>query len=112
WGVWNLGGPGECTIDSTACRVDGDLPGVRVGRPLPNVRAYVLDPSLLPLPVGVPGEACLAGAGLARGYLRRPDLTAEKFVPDPFSPEPGGRLYRSGDRLRFAADGNLELLCR
>src|SRR6185369_1796169 len=110
--AWNLYGPGECTVDSTGSRVRADLPGVRVGRPLPNVRAYVLDSRLEPVPIGVPGEVCLGGAGLARGYLRRPDWTAEKFVPDPFGLEPGGRLYRSGDRARLSTDGELEFLGR
>ncbi|MFL5349026.1 MAG: non-ribosomal peptide synthetase, partial [Hyalangium sp.] len=83
-----------------------------IGRALPNVQLYVLDSHLLPLPSGVPGELYVGGIGLARGYLRRPDLTAERFVPNPFSTEPGARLYRTGDRVRWLAHGELEFLGR
>ncbi|MFL6192561.1 MAG: amino acid adenylation domain-containing protein, partial [Thermoanaerobaculia bacterium] len=83
-----------------------------IGRPILNTRVYLLDDGMRPVPLGVPGEAFLAGAQMARGYLGRPDLTAERFVPDPFSAEPGGRLYRSGDLARYLPDGNLEFLGR
>src|SRR5262249_42931222 len=85
---------------------------VTIGRPLTATRAYVLDRASEPLPIGVPGELCLAGAGLARGYLERSALTAERFVPDPFSEAPGGRLYRTGDRVRVLSDGRLDFLSR
>jgi amino acid adenylation domain-containing protein/non-ribosomal peptide synthase protein (TIGR01720 family) len=108
--VHNLYGPTEAAIDVThwTCRA-GD-PVVPIGRPISNVSTHVLDAALNPLPVGVAGELYLGGAGLARGYLDRAALTAERFVPDPF--EPGARLYRTGDLARWRADGALDYLGR
>jgi amino acid adenylation domain-containing protein/non-ribosomal peptide synthase protein (TIGR01720 family) len=83
-----------------------------IGRPLPNVRVLLLDRSFEPAPPGLPADLCVAGASLARGYAHRPGLTAERFVPDPYSPGPGGRLYQTGDRARFRADGTIEFLGR
>ena len=112
--VWAMYGPTENTMISSATplqrgeRYDWQM----VGRPLPGVGMHVVDPAGNLLPVGVPGELCLAGAGVARGYLGRADATAERFVPDPFSGVSGARLYRTGDRVRRRADGELEFLGR
>jgi pristinamycin I synthase-3/4 len=105
-------GPTEDTTYSTVATVPLGAERITVGRPVGGGRAYVLDRRLEPVPVGVPGELWLAGAGLARGYLDRPALTAERFVPDPFSTVPGARMYRTGDRARRLASGELESLGR
>jgi len=115
--VWNHYGPTEATVGAVAQPLlAGAHPRPRrpsLGRPLRNVEAYVLDPRLHPVPAGVPGELWLGGDGLARGYLARPELTAERFTPHPFAmAEPGQRLYRTGDRVRRLADGALEFLGR
>jgi len=110
--VWNLYGPTEDATYSTGTRVERGAARVSIGRPLPGTRAYVLDARLQPVPGGVPGELFLAGAGGARGYLGRPDLTAERFLLDPFATVPGGRLYRTGDLARWLASGELEHLGR
>jgi amino acid adenylation domain-containing protein len=111
--VINLYGPSEDTTYSTFAGIaHDDEMAPAIGRPLPGTQAYVLDKAGQPVPVGVAGELFLGGEGLSRGYLNRPELTAERFVPDPFSKTPGARLYRTGDLVRFRADGVLEYLGR
>ncbi len=110
----NLYGPTECTIDAAFHRCDGeaDTASVPIGRPVANCRIHLLDAALRPVPVGVTGEICIAGHGVARGYLGAPDRAAPRFVDDPFDPGRGARLYRSGDFGRFRADGRIEYLGR
>jgi amino acid adenylation domain-containing protein len=107
-------GPTEATVCASSYLVDEipDRTSIPIGRPIDNVQLYVLDDQLSPVPVGVPGELYIGGAGLARGYLNRPELTAERFIPHPFSEEPGERLYRTGDLARYLPDGNVEFLGR
>ncbi|HET9766605.1 MAG TPA: amino acid adenylation domain-containing protein, partial [Thermoanaerobaculia bacterium] len=110
----NVYGPAEATVTSASfdCLTELDeLPTVPIGRPIANMRAYVLDASLEPLPPGIRGDLYLAGDGLSLGYWRRDDLTAERFVPDPFRGA-GSKMYRTGDVARWRADGNLEFLGR
>ncbi|NMO90448.1 non-ribosomal peptide synthetase [Actinomycetospora sp. TBRC 11914] len=113
--VFNAYGPTEVAVNSTLGETDptsGASGRVPIGVPDPNTRALVLDPALRPVPPGGVGELYLGGAGLARGYLGRPDLTAERFVADPFADEPGARLYRTGDVVRRLPDGRLDHLGR
>jgi amino acid adenylation domain-containing protein len=110
--LWNLFGPTETTIWSTVEQVTSGEGPVSIGRPIANTQAYVLDPRLKPVPPGVHGDLYIGGDGVATGYRRRPDLTAERFVANPFADRPGGRMYRTGDRARFLADGRLEWLGR
>jgi len=102
--------------ESAVVALSGPVPGGRgtppLGRPVANLRVHLLDAELRPVPIGVPGKLCVAGAGLARGYLGRPALSAEKFVPEPCPPVPGERLYRTGDLARHLPDGEIEFLGR
>ncbi|HYF38928.1 MAG TPA: condensation domain-containing protein, partial [Gemmatimonadales bacterium] len=109
--VFDLYGPTECTTYSTFALREAHSPAI-IGRPIANTRAYVLDARRRPVAIGMPGELYLGGAGLARGYWQRPGLTRQKFIPDPFSQVPEARLYRTGDRVRYRSDGNLEFLGR
>ncbi|NMG08551.1 non-ribosomal peptide synthetase [Brasilonema sp. UFV-L1] len=110
----NLYGPTEAAIDVTfwACKHQSRKHTVPIGRPIANTQIYLLDSYLQPVPVGVPGELHIGGVGLARGYLRQPELTNLKFIPNPFSDEPGTRLYKTGDLARYNRDGNIEYLER
>jgi amino acid adenylation domain-containing protein len=110
-------GPTEATVVATTHEVGvaglvTESREVPIGRPIANVQTYILDRELNPVPVGARGELYIGGAGLARGYRRRPDLTAESFIPSPFSEAPGERLYRTGDLARYLADGSIEFLGR
>jgi aspartate racemase len=109
-------GPTECSVAACCYRiprpVDPDAASIPIGAPLHNTTAYVLDRHMSPVPIGVPGELCLGGPGVAHGYLNRPALTAERFVADPFDPAPGARLYRTGDLVRWRPDGTLDYIGR
>ena len=107
----NTYGPTEATVIATLALASGNDP-VHIGRPIAGTAAYILDARNLPLPPGAPGELCIGGAQIARGYRNRPDLTAERFVPDPFDPTPGARMYRTGDRARYRDDGTIQYLGR
>ncbi|HEY6166465.1 MAG TPA: Pls/PosA family non-ribosomal peptide synthetase [Verrucomicrobiae bacterium] len=110
--IINTYGPTEATVTATSAELDPNKP-VTLGRPLPNYFAYVLDDSLQPLPPGEPGELHIGGIGLARGYVGRPDLTREKFLANPFAKNgEAPRIYKTGDRVRWTADGELEFLGR
>ena len=109
--LWNMYGPTETTIWSTVARVQPD-DVIAIGRPIDNTRIYVLDSNSQPVPVGVSGELYIGGEGLARGYLNREVLTAERFLPDPYSDQPGARMYRTGDLARYRDDGSIECLGR
>lgn len=108
---YNIYGPTECTVDATICRV-GATAEPSIGGPLAGIRVYLLDRRLEPLPAGVAGEIFIGGDSVGRGYLEHPELTAEKFLPDPFDSVPGARLYRTGDRARCGAGGNLQFIGR
>jgi amino acid adenylation domain-containing protein len=107
--VWNMYGPTETTVWSTAAAIERGSP-ITIGRPIANTRVYILDPGRQPVPVGVAGEIAIGGDGVALGYLNRPALTAERFVPDPFAP--GALMYLTGDLARFLPDGRIEHLGR
>ncbi len=111
--LWNMYGPTETTIWSSVLKVEeGGAGTVSIGRPIANTQMYILDRHMAPVPDGVSGELYIGGDGLARGYFNRPELTAEKFVPDPFRRKPGARLYRTGDLARYLPDGTIAFLGR
>ena len=111
--LYNEYGPTETAVWATVDRLDTDAQDrVAIGRPISGARIRILDERLAPVPQGVVGEVYVGGAGVARGYLQRPDLTAERYVPDPAAPAPGARLYRTGDLARFLVDGRIEYIGR
>ena len=112
--LYNVYGPTETIIDSAywRCESTSDISIVPIGRPIPNAHMYILDTALCPVPIGVAGELYIGGVSLARGYLNRPGLTAERFIPDPFSNEPGKRIYKTGDRALYLPDGNIQYVGR
>lgn len=110
--LWNMYGPTETTIWSAVCLVNAGPAPVEVGPPIANTQFYVLDRYQQPVPLGVPGELYIGGDGVARGYFLRPELTGEKFLPDPFRGGAGGRMYRTGDLVRALPDGRIEFLGR
>ena len=111
--LFNHYGPTEATIGCVVHEVGTEISGaIPIGRPISNVRIYILNNRMQPVPIGVPGEIYIGGAGIARGYLNKPDLTAERFVLDPFSPDPQARLYRSGDLAQWQPDGTIRYLGR
>jgi amino acid adenylation domain-containing protein len=111
--LWNMYGPTETTIWSSIYRVtDVNWSAAPIGRPIANTQMYVLDKHLQPVPAGVIGELYIGGDGVAQGYWRRPELTAERFIPDPFRANTGARLYRTGDQVRYLRNGNIQYLGR
>ena len=110
----NLYGPTEAAVDVTfwQCRPDSPLRMVPIGRPVANTQVYILDKHMQPVPIGVPGELHIGGVQVARGYVNRAELTAEKFISDPFSDDPRARLYKTGDLCRYLPDGTIEYLGR
>ncbi|MBI4206771.1 MAG: amino acid adenylation domain-containing protein [Betaproteobacteria bacterium] len=110
--LWNLYGPTETTVWSTCARITDPSGGITIGRPIANTSVRILDARKNLSPIGVPGELYIGGDGVALGYWNRPELTAERFIPDPFSTAPGATLYRTGDRARWCNDGTLEHLGR
>ncbi len=110
--VWNMYGPTETTIWSATGLIEASDGPVSIGHPIDNTQIYIAGPALQPTPVGVAGELLIGGDGLAKGYLDRPELTAEKFISDPFSGKPGARLYRTGDLAKYRPDGAIECLGR
>ena len=110
--LWNMYGPTETTVWSTCARITDTSHGITIGKPIANTTIRILDAGQQLCPVGVPGELCIGGDGVALGYWNRPELTAERFVPDPFGATPGATLYRTGDQARWRRDGTLEHLGR
>jgi surfactin family lipopeptide synthetase A len=110
--LYNLYGPTEASVDVSFWRCSPELDYVSIGRPIDNTQLHVLDKYQYPVPVGVPGELFIGGIGVGRGYINRPELTAQRFIPDPFYPEAGNRLYKTGDLASWLADGTLLYLGR
>src|SRR4028119_1823895 len=109
---FNAYGPTESTVCATIAECSDSSESPPIGRPIANIQVYILDAQLQPVPIGIPGELYIGGAGLARGYLNQPELTAYRFILNPFTNEPGDRLYKTGDLARYLSDGNIEFLGR
>mgnify|MGYP003042956199 CR=1 FL=1 len=109
---YNVYGPTECTVDATVAHPKDDTTGPHIGRPMSNRRVYILGRYSQAVPIGVVGDIYIGGAGVARGYLNQPQLTAERFIADPFSADPQARLYKTGDLGRWRSDGTIEYLGR
>lgn len=109
---YNVYGPTECTVDSTICCLQTAPDEPTIGHPITNTQVYILDSNLQPVPIGIPGELHIGGVGLARAYLNAPDMTAEKFIANPFSSEPDSRLYKTGDMVCYLPDGSIRFLER
>jgi acyl carrier protein len=110
--LWNMYGPTETTVWSTCARITDTANGITIGKPIANTTVYILDEQKNLCPIGVPGELCIGGDGVTLGYWNRPELTADRFIADPFSAVPGATLYRTGDLARWRNDGTLEHLGR
>jgi amino acid adenylation domain-containing protein len=110
--LWNMYGPTETTVWSTCARMTDTAGGITIGKPIANTAVYILDAQKNLCPIGVPGELCIGGDGVTLGYWNRSELTADRYIPDPFNTTPGAMLYRTGDRARWRNDGNLEHLGR
>src|SRR4028119_515746 len=109
---FNAYGPTESTVCATIAECSDSSESPPIGRPIANIQVYILDAQLQPVPIGIPGELYIGGAGLARGYLNQPELTAYRFILNPFTNEQGARLYKTGDLARYLSDGNIEFLGR
>jgi acyl-CoA synthetase (AMP-forming)/AMP-acid ligase II/acyl carrier protein len=110
--LWNVYGPTETTVWSTVYQVTAVTNQIPIGHPIANTQIYILDQHMQPVPVGVPGELYIGGSGVSCGYLNRPQLTSERFIPDPFSLDPDARLYKTGDAARYLPDGNIIFIGR
>src|SRR5271156_1967600 len=110
--LWNMYGPTETTIWSTVLKFESGESVVSIGRPIANTEIFILDKVLQPVSIGVAGELHIGGDGLARGYLKRPEVTAEKFITHPLNHDPNARLYKTGDLVRYLPNGNIEFLGR
>jgi len=110
--LWNMYGPTEATVWATIHQIQPGVNSIPIGRPIANTQIYILDPNHKQVPIGEPGELHVGGAGLARGYLNRRELTEEKFIANPFDQKPDSRLYKTGDLARYLQDGNIEFLGR
>lgn len=111
-GLWNMYGPTETTVWSTCFEITDAKKTILIGRPIANTQTYVLDTQMQPVPIGVPGELYIGGDGVTCGYLNRPDLTDNAFLPDPFTDNKAAHIYKTGDLVRFHHDGNIEYLTR